>query len=209
MDMSHLLQIMRTLKGAPLSCLITLLLRQQIIGQTLNPPLVGTTSQSENEGVNLRYLARMTGYTQKTLEQAMQLLIDMDLVQRIGRYSWRLKDGVDQFPTDEGVMPSRSEQRIEPDVTGSLADAKRASMRCAPQSGGAIAQSGGAIARSAPGRCTLANSFLLSLRGKNSISPLLTTTTTIEENQLVVPEAVVVMETRGKNSLSFPEERTR
>lgn len=67
-----LVDSVRGLKGAPLSVLVVLMLVRQPVGA--------------------EYLARMTGYTFKPVNQALLLLKDFGLVAQINRYTWQIGD---------------------------------------------------------------------------------------------------------------------
>ncbi len=85
------LEMLRTLKGAPLAVLIALALTRQSAGA--------------------EYLARVTGYSERPTEQALKLLADYGLVTRNGRYGWQIAGGDIQLPF---VLPEISPQ--EPNI---------------------------------------------------------------------------------------------
>ncbi|NPV75320.1 MAG: hypothetical protein HPY59_02990 [Anaerolineae bacterium] len=71
-------EMLRTLKGPPLAVLIALM----IAGQPV-----------QND-----WLARVTGYTDKPVRQALELLKDYGMVTRNGRYAWQVAGSVQQLP---------------------------------------------------------------------------------------------------------------
>ncbi len=72
------IEMLRTLKGAPLAVLIALALTRQPAGA--------------------EYLARVTGYSERPTEQALKLLADYGLATRNGRFAWQIAGGVVQLP---------------------------------------------------------------------------------------------------------------
>ncbi len=72
------LEMLRTLKGAPLAVLIALALTRQPAGA--------------------EYLARVTGYSDKPTLQALKLLADYGLITRNSRNAWQIAGGALQLP---------------------------------------------------------------------------------------------------------------
>lgn len=68
----------RTLKGAPLSVLVLLMLERSALSQG--------------------FLARHSGYSDKAVAAALDLLADYGLARRIERYTWALAAGAEQLP---------------------------------------------------------------------------------------------------------------
>ncbi len=64
------IEMLRTLRGAPLAVLIALALTRQPAGA--------------------EYLARVTGYSERPTEQALKLLVDYGLAARNGRFAWQI-----------------------------------------------------------------------------------------------------------------------
>ncbi len=85
------IEMLRTLKGAPLAVLLALALARQPAGA--------------------EYLARVTGYSPRPTGQALKLLEDYGLVTRNGRYAWQIAGGLVQLPF---ILPESSRQ--EPDM---------------------------------------------------------------------------------------------
>jgi len=70
--------MIRGLKGAPISCLMAMLLVRRVM--------------------NMAELVRVTGYSDKSVNDALLILVDFGLATRNGRYGWQLADGVAQLP---------------------------------------------------------------------------------------------------------------
>ncbi len=85
------LEMLRTLKGAPLAVLIALALTRQSTGA--------------------EYLARVTGYSYKPTQQALKLLADYGLVTQNSRYGWQIASDYVQLPF---ILPESSSQ--EPNI---------------------------------------------------------------------------------------------
>jgi len=88
--------MIRGLKGAPISCLVTFIVMRQVM--------------------NLQALVRTTGYSDKSIADALMVLSDFGLVTRNGRYGWQLADGVAQLPLTvlTGEEESQPDSVIEP-----------------------------------------------------------------------------------------------
>ena len=88
--------MIRGLKGAPISCLVTFIVMRQVM--------------------NLQALVRTTGYSDKSVADALDVLLDFGLVTRNGRYKWQLADGVAQLPLTvlTGEEESQTEAMVEP-----------------------------------------------------------------------------------------------
>lgn len=84
--------ILRTLKGAPLACLLACFM----------PDMPTPASEM--------WFARRTGYTRKTCRQALQLLADLDVVAQING-QWLLGNGYQQLPIP---WPQIGEGKIYP-----------------------------------------------------------------------------------------------
>jgi hypothetical protein len=69
----------RALKGAPISVLMVLMLMR-------------------GESVSQGFMARHTGYSDKSVADALDLLADYGLARRIERYTWTLAAGAEQLP---------------------------------------------------------------------------------------------------------------
>lgn len=70
--------MIRGLKGAPISCLMAMLVVRRVM--------------------NMAEMVRVTGYSDKSVNDALLLLVDFGLATRNGRYGWQLADGVAQLP---------------------------------------------------------------------------------------------------------------
>jgi predicted transcriptional regulator len=70
--------MVRSLKGAPLSVLVIMM---------LNP-----------QPITVLFLERSTGYTDETIRKALQLLEEYQLITHNNRYSWQLASGAMQLP---------------------------------------------------------------------------------------------------------------
>lgn len=79
--------MVRTLKGAPISCLMVM----AIVGKP----------------VNAEYLERNTGYSDKPIASALLLLEEYGLITRNERYAWRIAINVRQLPLM--VLPDENE----------------------------------------------------------------------------------------------------
>ncbi len=86
------IEMLRTLKGAPLAVLLALALARQPAGA--------------------EYLARVTGYSDKPTGQALKLLSEYGLVTCNGRNAWQIAGGAVQLPF---ILPEGTSQ--EPEVT--------------------------------------------------------------------------------------------
>jgi hypothetical protein len=86
-------QLILTLKGAPLSCLMLLALARQ--------------------PVSAQYLERHSGYSDKPVNEALLLLQDYGLVTRNDRYAWRIAINVTQLPLM--ILPDENEPDIVQD----------------------------------------------------------------------------------------------
>lgn len=75
--------MVRGLKGAPSTILLFFIIRV-INGQT--------------ENVSQKYIQQMTGYSDKTTEDALLYLFNSGLVIRTGRYTWGLAGNINQLP---------------------------------------------------------------------------------------------------------------
>lgn len=87
--------MIRGLKGAPISCLMAMLLVRRVM--------------------NMAELVRVTGYSDKSVNDALLILVDFGLATRNGRYGWQLADGVVQLPlTVLGDDESQPESPVVP-----------------------------------------------------------------------------------------------
>ncbi len=84
------IEMLRTLKGAPLAVLMALALTRQPAGA--------------------EYLARVTGYSPRPTGQALKLLEDYGLVTRNSRYAWQIASGLVQLPF---ILPESSSQETD------------------------------------------------------------------------------------------------
>ena len=84
------LTVLRSLKGAPLSCLMALMFATQPVGK--------------------EWLSRITGYSDKPVSAALDYLLEMGFVTCSGRYeSWQIKQNVFQLPLGpENPLPESS-----------------------------------------------------------------------------------------------------
>ena len=84
------LTVLRSLKGAPLSCLMALMFATQPVGK--------------------EWLSRVTGYSDKPVASALDYLLEMGFVTTAGRYeSWQIKQNVFQLPLgNENALPGSS-----------------------------------------------------------------------------------------------------
>jgi len=84
------LTVLRSLKGAPLSCLMALMFATQPVGK--------------------EWLSRITGYSDKPVASALDYLLEMGFVTTSGRYeSWQIKQNVFQLPLGpENPLPETS-----------------------------------------------------------------------------------------------------
>jgi hypothetical protein len=84
------LTILRSLKGAPLSCLMALMFATKPVGK--------------------EWLSRITGYSDKPVAAALDYLLEMGFVTTSGRYeSWQIKQNVFQLPLGpENPLPESS-----------------------------------------------------------------------------------------------------
>lgn len=84
--------MLRSLKGAPLACLVALMFAQR---DGLGPQ-------------GAEWIERQTGYSDKPVGQALLLLEELGLIARNGRYAWQLSNGALQLPLmtgGEGTPP--------------------------------------------------------------------------------------------------------
>ncbi len=70
--------MLRTLKGSPLSVLMALALTRQPVGS--------------------EWLQTATGYSDKSIQTGLNVLVEFGLVTRNGRYAWQIAAGVEQLP---------------------------------------------------------------------------------------------------------------
>jgi len=91
MSIDPSIKLVRTLKGAPLSILLIL----KMIGQP----------------ATAEYLERTSGYSDKPVNAALQLLEEYGLISRNGRYAWQICDNARQLP----LMNLLDVPKIEPD----------------------------------------------------------------------------------------------
>ncbi len=84
------IEMLRTLKGAPLAVLLALALARQPAGA--------------------EYLARVTGYSDKPTGQALKLLAEYGLVTRNSRNAWQIAGGAVQLPF---ILPEGGPQEPE------------------------------------------------------------------------------------------------
>ena len=70
--------MVRTLQGAPLSCLVLLML--------------------ENQPLGAQYIERHTGYNDKYVNSALLFLQELGLISRISRYDWQITGAARQLP---------------------------------------------------------------------------------------------------------------
>lgn len=84
------LTVLRSLKGAPLSCLMALMFATQPVGKL--------------------WLSRITGYSDKPVAAALEYLLEMGFVTTAGRYeSWQIKQNVFQLPlAPDNPLPESS-----------------------------------------------------------------------------------------------------
>ena len=85
------LTALRSLKGAPLSCLVALFFANQPVGK--------------------KWLARVTGYSDKPVSSAMDYLLEMGFVTSAGRCeSWQIKKNIFHLPLNlENPLPESSQ----------------------------------------------------------------------------------------------------
>ncbi len=96
----------RTLKGAPLSCLMLLALAGQ--------------------PVSAEYLERNSGYSDKPVLAALRLLEEYGLISQNGRYAWQISDGAKQLPliaSDELLSDNNSYSQQGDKITNNEVDA--------------------------------------------------------------------------------------
>lgn len=94
-------EMLRTLKGAPLAVLIALM----IAGQPV-----------QND-----WLARVTGYTDKPVRQALELLQEYGMVTRYGRCAWQITRTIRQMPFQISEQPNRKYSDSLPVTTATTA----------------------------------------------------------------------------------------
>ena len=76
--------MVRSLKGAPATVLLLMLLERRPLAQA--------------------YICRHTGYSDKVIHDAMLLLADYGMVNATGRYTWQLSAGAQQLPLMQGLL---------------------------------------------------------------------------------------------------------
>lgn len=86
--------MVRTLKGAPLSCLLILAI--------------------ERQPVSAQYLERRTGYSDKSVNSALLLLGDMGMATRNARYQWQIANNATQLPLMNDLLPAPEEEPLDP-----------------------------------------------------------------------------------------------
>jgi biotin operon repressor len=87
---------LRTLKGAPLSILMAMILAKQ--------------------PVSAQYLEAVTGYTDKPIQTGLRMLKEFGYITRNGRYNWQLASNIEQLPlmcNELDDPPSPGEEKIE------------------------------------------------------------------------------------------------
>ena len=97
------LQMLRLLKGAPLSVIFALYLAKK----------------TQAGPVGQEWIARNTGYTDKPISQALALLEDYGLVRRNSRYAWTLTGEALQLPLMGDILESGGNEALagaEPEV---------------------------------------------------------------------------------------------
>ncbi len=78
--------LVRALRGAPITVLVLMAI--------------------ERRPLNLEYLRRHTGYTDKTVHDAVGLLSDYGMVAQTGRYTWQIAAGAQQLPLMVEPLPA-------------------------------------------------------------------------------------------------------
>ncbi len=86
--------MVRTLKGCPLAVLMVLLLEQKPVGAG--------------------YIERHSGYSDKSVLAALELLADYGLVSRNDRYHWQITAGAAQLPLMPEALPAPETEPAEP-----------------------------------------------------------------------------------------------
>lgn len=87
------LTALRSLKGAPLSCLVALMFASQPVGK--------------------EWLSRITGYSDKPVSAALDYLLEMGFVTSSGRYhSWQINQQAIQLPLGTTQMLSESSRNF-------------------------------------------------------------------------------------------------
>ncbi len=84
------LHLMRSLKGAPISVLLVLWISRQ--------------PQS------MRWIQRQTGYRDEAVQEALELLGEYHLVNRIGRYAWQFSGNTNQFPLGQAMLEDECDE---------------------------------------------------------------------------------------------------
>jgi len=90
------IEMLRTLKGPPLAVLIALMIAE--------------------EPVQCDWLARVTGYTDKPVRQALELLQEYGMAARLNRHAWQAAHQIRQLSFDTSRKPNRR-------ISGSLTTA--------------------------------------------------------------------------------------
>ncbi|HML40373.1 MAG TPA: hypothetical protein PKD23_06805 [Bellilinea sp.] len=85
--------MVRSLKGAPATVLLLMLLERRPMAQA--------------------YISRHTGYSDKVVHDAMLLLADYGMVNMVGRYTWQLSAGAQQLPLMQGLLGEPEEDSSE------------------------------------------------------------------------------------------------
>lgn len=88
--------MVRTLKGAPLSCLLILAM--------------------ERQPVSAQFLERRTGYSDKSVNSALLLLGDMGLATRNARYQWQIAGNATQLPLMNDLLPAPDPEEESPSI---------------------------------------------------------------------------------------------
>jgi hypothetical protein len=88
--------MLRTLKGSPLSVLMALALAGQPVSAT--------------------WLETVTGYTDKSIQSGLNVLVEFGLATRNGRYYWQIADGVAQLPLMVPELEELAEEIFEAPV---------------------------------------------------------------------------------------------
>lgn len=96
------IRMVRSLKGAPISILVAMMLVQQ--------------------PVRAEWLERVTGYTDKPVTQALLLLEEFGLITHNSRYGWQLVKGLVQLPICVPELDSSNGSDLTCKYTGGIAD---------------------------------------------------------------------------------------
>jgi hypothetical protein len=95
--MEFTVEMLRTLKGAPLSILMAMVLARQ--------------------PVSAQYLEAVTGYTDKPVQAGLRMLSEFGYITRNGRYDWQLANTTEQLPLMYQEL-EETENLTPPTLTG-------------------------------------------------------------------------------------------